>query len=176
MLEREMAKHQDQVAAEPSYAAGGACPSWGWPILPLGAGPVWIRAGPLHLPGGERPILTGTSILSQTWNPPPSSSFPPHLSLSFSWLQPALGFLRAPVPPPCCSARPSAHLGRAQGVVCWIGVRWRVGAGCRRPPADQLGPFTRLQWALGGQLASQLLGGGRGQRLPRVSWGDVAKQ
>lgn len=88
MLEREMAKHQDQVVAEPSYAGGGACPSWEWPILPLGAGPLWIRAGPLHLPGGERPILTGTSILSQTWNPPPSSSFPPHLSLFFPWLQP----------------------------------------------------------------------------------------
>lgn len=47
-------------------------------------------------------------------------------------------------------------LGGAHGVVCWVGVRWRVGAGCRGTPADQLGSFTRLQWALGRQLASQL--------------------
>ena len=61
-------------------------------------------------------------------------------------------------------------------MVCWVRVRWRVGAGCRGAPADQLGSFTRLQWALGRQLASQLLGGVRGWRLPRVSWGDGAKQ
>lgn len=44
-------------------------------------------------------------------------------------------------------------------MVCWVGVRRRVGSGHRGPPADQLGPFTRLQRALGGQLASQLLVG-----------------
>lgn len=41
-------------------------------------------------------------------------------------------------------------------MVCWVGVQWRVGSGCRGPPADQLRPFTWLQWALRGQLASQL--------------------
>lgn len=38
-------------------------------------------------------------------------------------------------------------------------MQWRVGTGCRGPTAHQLGPFTRFQWALRGQLASQLLEG-----------------
>lgn len=35
-------------------------------------------------------------------------------------------------------------------------MQWRVGTGCRGPTAHQLGPFARFQWALRGQLASQL--------------------
>lgn len=50
----------------------------------------------------------------------------------------------------------SQLLSRAQGAVCWVGVRCRVGSGGRGPPADQLRPFPRLQRALGGQLAGQL--------------------
>lgn len=48
----------------------------------------------------------------------------------------------------------SQLLSRTQGVVYWVWVWWRVGTCCRGPPAYQLRTFTRLQWALRGQLAS----------------------
>lgn len=60
-------------------------------------------------------------------------------------------------------------------MVCWVGVRWRVCAGCRGPPADQLGPFPRFQRALRGQLASQLLEGAgvRDYRGLAREWGKA---
>lgn len=61
-------------------------------------------------------------------------------------------------------------------MVCWVGVRWRVGSGCRGPPADQLGPFTRLQRALGGQLAGQLLVGTGVRDYRGLAVGSGAKQ
>lgn len=102
-------------------------------------------------------------MLPQTTSPPPSGPVPSHLDVSFPWMQPRLPRLplvsssSVCVPSLTCSPHPSAHLSRAQGVVCWVGGRWRVGSGCRRPPTDQLGSFTRFQRALRGQMASQLL-------------------